>query len=337
MGRVAINTSNEISTTMLSNIFIDEYLEDANDAQIKVYLYLLRMMCSGEATSVSDLADKFNYTEKDVERALAYWEKQGLISLELSSTGHLTGIHMQDIVPKKGASITSLDSASSLPKYSVVKKQSEKKKKHTDNPQMLFVAEQYFGRTLNTNEIKTIYYIQDDLEFSEDLTDYLLQYCADAGKKDFDYVRKVAISWHEKEIKTPDEAKLESSSHKTAYTIMRELGLTNAPTNVELKYINKWQNEYNFSLQVILEACRRTVLQTQVKRIQYCDGILRKWNKNGISTLEDIKRADEAFSKTASINLSSNNNSVKVTSLFNQFQQNDYDMDDIEKRLLDKQ
>ena len=335
MGRVAINTNTDISTTMLSNIFIDEYLADANDAQIKVYLYLLRMMCSGDATSVSDLADKFNYTEKDVERALAYWEKQGLISLELSSTGRLTGIHMQDIIPRKAASITSLDGAMSLPRYSVVKKTENKKKKHTDNPQMLFVAEAYFGRTLNTNEIKTIYYIQDELEFSEDLIDYLLQYCADAGKKDFDYVRKVAISWHEKGIKNPEEARLESSSHKTAYTIMRELGMTTAPTNVELRYFNKWQNEFGFSLQVILEACRRTVLQTQVKRIQYCDGILRKWAKSGIVTLEDVKKADATFSKTMQAS-TSDKNSVKVTNLFNQFQQNEYNMDDIEKKLLDK-
>ncbi len=336
MGRVAINTSTEISTTMLSNIFIDEYLADANDAQVKVYLYLLRMMCSGEATSVSDLADKFNYTEKDVERALAYWEKQGLISLEFSNSGTLTGIHMQDIIPKKGATITSLDSAASLPRYSVVKKNENKKKAHTDNPQMLFVAEQYFGRTLNANEIKTIYYIQDELEFSEDLIDYLLQYCADSGKRDFDYARKVAISWHEKEIKTPEEARLESSSHKTAYTIMRELGLSTAPTNVELTYFNKWQNEYGFSLQVILEACRRTVLQTQVKRLQYCDGILRKWNKSGVVSLDDVKKADATFSKTAKAAQASDKNTIKVTNLFNQFQQNEYDMDDIEKQLLKK-
>lgn len=51
-------------------------MKDANDAQIKVYLYLLRMMTAGLTTSVSDIADKFNHTEKDVLRALKYWEKQ---------------------------------------------------------------------------------------------------------------------------------------------------------------------------------------------------------------------------------------------------------------------
>ena len=335
MGRVAINQNTEISTTVLSNIFIDEYLADANDAEIKVYLYLLRKMCANEATSVSDLADKFNYTEKDVERALTYWEKLGLIGLELGPSGHLTGIHIEDIVPKKSASITKINEASSLPKYSVVKN-SEPKKKHTENPQMLFVAEQYFGRTLNPTEIKTIYYIQDELEFSEDLIDHLLQHCVTAGKKDFDYVRKVAISWHEKGIKTPEEANLENSSHKTAYMLMRELGLTNAPTNVELKFFNKWQHEYNFSLQIILEACKRTVLQTQVKRLQYCDGILRKWHVNKVQTLEDIAKLEIAHLEKGKNAVSyGDKNTVKVTNPFNQFKQNEYDLEDIEKKLLD--
>ena len=45
-------------STMVSNLFIDEYMKSANDAQIKVYLYLLRMMGTHRAASVSDMADQ---------------------------------------------------------------------------------------------------------------------------------------------------------------------------------------------------------------------------------------------------------------------------------------
>ena len=38
-------------STMVSNLFIDEYMKSANDAQIKVYLYLLRMMGTHRALS----------------------------------------------------------------------------------------------------------------------------------------------------------------------------------------------------------------------------------------------------------------------------------------------
>ena len=343
MGRVIINQNSEISSTELSNIFIDEYLSDANDAEIKVYLYLLRMMCAGRATSVSDLADKFNYTEKDVLRALTYWEDQGLMSLEYSARGQLTGIHMQDIMPKKQSKATlhcmpapSAAHVESEHKVTAHKEPAKKAVKHNDNPQMLFVAEQYFGRTLNTNEIKTIYYIQDDLEFSEDLVDYLLQHCVTAGKKDFDYVRKVAISWHEKGITTPEAARLEGTAHKNAYAIMRELGMQNAPTKTELTYFDRWQSEYGFSMPIITEACRRTVLQTQSNRLKYCDSILRNWHENGARTLQDIKNLDDKFGKmTQAANASRTNEPVKFNNKFNRFKQNDINLDSIEDQLLD--
>ncbi len=339
MGRVIINQNSGISSTELSNIFIDEYLADANDAEIKVYLYLLRMMCAGQATSVSDLADKFNYTEKDVLRALTYWETQGLMALEYDGRGQLSGIHMQDIVPKKAMqrnlhTVPAKEEAT-VQKFAPTRQAKHKAVPHKDNPQMLFVAEMYFGRTLNPGEIETIYYIQDDLAFSEDLIDYLLQHCASAGKKNFDYVRKTAISWHEKGITTPEEARNESTAHKSAYTIMRELGMQNAPTQTELNFFERWQTEYGFTLNIITEACRRTVLQTQNKRLQYCDGILRKWHENGAKTLEDIQKLDEEFGKTNSSKTRVNGPVNFTDTKFNRFKQNNYNLDNMENQLLD--
>ena len=75
MGHFKIYQENYADVTVVSNIFIDQYMKDANDAQLKIYLYLLRVMGAGLCTSVSDIADQFNHTEKDVVRALKYWEK----------------------------------------------------------------------------------------------------------------------------------------------------------------------------------------------------------------------------------------------------------------------
>ena len=76
MARIALYKDNYADSTVVSNLFIDEYMKDANDAQLKVYFYLLRMLNAEQAISVSGIADKFNHTEKDVIRALKYWEKQ---------------------------------------------------------------------------------------------------------------------------------------------------------------------------------------------------------------------------------------------------------------------
>ena len=70
MGCFKIYRENHAGVTAVSNLFIDRYMKEANDAQLKIYLYLLRITEAGLATSISDMADQFNYTEKDVLRAV---------------------------------------------------------------------------------------------------------------------------------------------------------------------------------------------------------------------------------------------------------------------------
>lgn len=87
-----IYSESSSDSTMVSNLFIDEYMKSANDAQIKIYLYLLRMMGTHRPTSVSDLADQFNHTEKDVVRSLRYWERKGLLNLTFDKQDDLVSI-----------------------------------------------------------------------------------------------------------------------------------------------------------------------------------------------------------------------------------------------------
>ena len=50
----------------------------------------------------------------------------------------------------------------------------------------------------------------------------------------------------------------------------------------ELEYINKWTKEYGFLLDVIQEACDKTVMTTDNHRFAYADGILSKWYRAGV-------------------------------------------------------
>ena len=71
MSRMTLSQDTSMGSTLIPNYFIDEYMQDANDAQIKVYLFLLRLVTSGKDTSISDMADEINYTEKDIRRAIS--------------------------------------------------------------------------------------------------------------------------------------------------------------------------------------------------------------------------------------------------------------------------
>ena len=80
--------------TIVSNRFIDEFMPQANDAQLKIYLFLLRMLSAGRSLDIPEIADVFNHTEKDVMRALKYWEKCGVLLLEYDAAKNLTGIRL---------------------------------------------------------------------------------------------------------------------------------------------------------------------------------------------------------------------------------------------------
>ncbi len=356
MARLTIYKDNYIESTAVSNCFIDEYMKDANDAQLKVYLYLLRMMHANLSFSVSDIADKFNHTEKDVLRALRYWEKQKLLTLDYDADRNLVGIHLCELTP--GGSFVSHSSAVSLqpqepagvpnarpaaavpepaeqpdpyakPVYSADQLRSFKEQENT--AQLLFVAQVYVGRPLTASDMKTILYLSDVLHFSDDLIDYLIQYCVDRGKKDFRYMEKVAISWAQQGITTPKQAQKAALKYdKSVYAIMNELGKSSAPTSKELEYINRWIGEYGFSTDIIFEACERTVLAVDKHRFEYAEGILSSWRKENVRQKSDIKRVDEQHQKQKVVSA----RSTPTTNKFNQFKQNTYNFEELEQELL---
>lgn len=359
MAGLTIYKDNDVASTAVSNLFIDEYMKDANDAQLKVYLYLLRMMNAQLATSVSDIADKFNHTEKDVVRALKYWEKTGLLDLDFDKARNLVGIHVHDLntvggvrdagnsVPSSFVPTPSAQPAASAaeesrsdeyaapfskPTYSADQLREFKNRQNTS--QLLFVAESYIGKPLTPAEMKTILYFTDVLHFSDDLIDYLLQYCVERGKKDFKYIEKVALSWAEQGVTTPKQAQKVSSRYdKNVYAIMNELGRNSAPTPKEAEYIMRWIQEYGFSNDIIFEACERTVMATDKNRFEYAERILQSWHEQNVHHKSDICRIDKLYQQRRKSTAPAAA-ARQYTNRFGQFTQNTYDFDALEKELL---
>ncbi len=344
MGFLTIYQNNYTDSTVISNHFIDEYMEDANDAQLKIYLYLLRMVNARLDTSIGDIADKFNYTEKDVKRALAYWERKRLLFLDYDSHKNITGIHLLDSSaisnPSVNTAVTYPFVSTAVPEQPQVRQFSMEKPNYTadqlrdfkadeNTARLLFVAEQYLKKPLSANDMRTILFIMDKLGFSEDLTDYLIQYCVDRGKRDLRYIEKVAISWAEQGITTQKQAvALAGKYDKAVYEIMRALGKNNLPTETEVAYIDRWRKFYGFDNDVILTACERTVLATDSHRFEYADSILTSWYKAGVHHKGDIKSLDENHRRSKA------NRPTASTNKFNQFTQNEYDFEALEKEIL---
>ena len=349
----------QTNATVLDNEFIDHYMVRANGEYVKVYLLLLRHMNQSSGyLSVSELADLLECTEKDILRALRYWKSEGLLDYlddtpddpspksTAPSPAASSGLHdvqsgyMTSSIPADSVSDSAaLASTTNIQQYRSRKERAEFK-------ELLFVAEQYLGKTLSATDIDQITYFYDTLNMSAELIEYLIEYCVENGHKSMHYINKVALSWHEENITTVNLAKTSSFlNNKNCYCVLNAYGIKGrGPAASEIAYIRKWSEEYGFALEVILEACDRTMNSIHQPSFDYTDSILKRWNDKNVRQLKDIDAVDADYRKEkerakelakerkrqqqAQKPVSSQNNK------FNNFDGRSYDMNDLERRLV---
>lgn len=336
----------QTNATLLPNDFIDNYMVDANGEFVKVYLFLLRHLddpCS--SITISTIADCLNNTENDILRAFRYWEKEGLLCVERDTDGKITGLELQKtarigktaaVTPKKNhQGEQPVRKASEGPTTNSKAVQIDTFRAQKEIKSLLFIAEQYLGKTLTHSEMEAITYFYDTLHMSADLIEYLLETCVENGHKSMHYIQKVAFSWAESGIESVAQAKEQSTLYsRNCYTVLNAFGIKNrGPAASELTYIKKWAEEYGFSPDIIEEACRRTISATHQPSFEYADKILTKWHGRNIRHLRDITSLDEEYQKEHSASKTSARSRTTARNL-NNFERRSYDMDSLEEQLL---
>lgn len=384
-----INISSDIATsfTTVSDIFIDQYMPKANGEFVKVYLYLLRATGSGAGiATISEIADHFSNTEADIIRALNYWASEGILQLQSGADGQIIGINlcslsvsgmqaaqsniqsavadnaaqnnlqnistadirMQDSVVEKLKSQTTDKPASSQKEYTL--DEIKEFRKNPDISELFFIIETYLKHTLSSTDTNMVLYWLDELHFSTDLVEYLVEYCITKGHSSLRYMNKVALGWADTGIKTVDQAKDDAAAHSQIYySVMKALGITGRNlVDSEVSLINKWVGEYGFDIELVKAACSKTISAIQKPSFEYTDSILANWRKKDVHTLKDVEVLDANFAKAnkasatgssqgtnaanGSSKPKSNNSSSK--NKFNNFNQRNNDYDKLEKLFL---
>lgn len=373
MGNLTLTTKNNYGYTAISNIFISSFVPEANGEFVKLYLYLLHLISTGNSNiSISLLADTFNQTEADIMRALRYWDKLNVISLTFAGNNDsLSNITINDFNSDNSAASTTkadfnnttfpetskLASSAAIaptvpdaPSYNI-----SEGPKHVEPSSMqysaekiselnsdenfsmlLYVIESYLGRPLSIKETNAIVYFYDSLDFSIELIDYLFEYCVEHNKKSINYIEKVALAWADKGIHTVTEAKEEVSNHTdSVYQIMKAFGISNRdPGQHERAMISKWADTYCFDTDIIIEACNRTIKAIHQPSFEYADTILSKWKSSNITTMADIKKDDAAYAASSNSKTRYQSSAKTGSTKFNNFQQRDKKSDDWYNSLL---
>ena len=257
-------------------------------------------------------------------------------------------IRMQDSVVEKLKSQTPDKAASSQKEYTL--DEIKEFRKNPDISELFFIIETYLKHTLSSTDTNMVLYWLDELHFSTDLVEYLVEYCITKGHSSLRYMNKVALGWADAGIKTVDQAKDDAAAHSQIYySVMKALGITGRNlVDSEVSLINKWVGEYGFDIELVKAACSKTISAIQKPSFEYTDSILANWRKKDVHTLKDVEVLDANFAKankasatgssqgTNAANCSSkpksNNSSSK--NKFNNFNQRNNDYDKLEKLFL---
>ena len=160
--------------------------------------------------------------------------------------------------------------------------------------QLLYIAQKYLNKVFTPRDCQVFAYLYEDLGMNEEVLEYLVEYCVQNGHTSMRYIEAVARSWHEKGIRTAQEAKDYSASYnRDSFAVMKAFGINSRkPAAPEQKLMDKWFKDYGFSRDVVLEACNRTITAIHNPSFQYADKILTDWKEAGVRGLGDIMELD---------------------------------------------
>lgn len=298
-------------------------------------------------SAVADNAAQNNLQNSVVNNATQNNLQNGVVNNAAQNIS-TANIRMQDSVVEKLKSQTTDKAASSQKEYTL--DEIKEFRKNPDISELFFIIETYLKHTLSSTDTNMVLYWLDELHFSTDLVEYLVEYCITKGHSSLRYMNKVALGWADAGIKTVDQAKDDAAAHSQIYySVMKALGITGRNlVDSEVSLINKWVGEYGFDIELVKAACSKTISAIQKPSFEYTDSILANWRKKDVHTLKDVEVLDANFAKAnkasatgssqstnaanGSSKSKSNNSSSK--NKFNNFNQRNNDYDKLEKLFL---
>lgn len=316
--------SKNFGYTPVNNFFIDTYMPKARGEYVKVYLLGLKYCVSGELGATSSvIATSLSLLETDVINAWNYWNDEGIIKMiPIDNMGNFN-IEFLDLSNAPEESNNNINLLEELNNSSI--------------KGMFQDIEKMLGRPLSPKEMTMYLSWQKEYNFAPELILLLIQYCVSKGKVDSRYIEKIAIVWHDTNIKNIEEAQIFIKKHEDKWITIRKilnyLGIKATEImKPQEQMLEKWINVYNFPVDIIYKACDVCFERINKADFKYIDGILNSWFKEGITSLQDIEKKDKKkvpFNKNTAAN---NANAPKGN--FTNYEQREYDFEELEKRLL---
>lgn len=269
------------SRTEIPDVFFTEYLSQASGDAIKVYLCLIFLSKYDKDIKLNDLSKKLNLSFATIQAALTFWEELGVVTKKVN--GYVLN-NLQEIELHK-AYVLNL----TLSKEKIL--DNEKSKYRATAIES--INNQYFQGIMSPSWYSNIDLWFKKYGFDEQVMMALFEYCFNKSALHKNYVQAVAEGWASHNIQSYND--LENyfqqydNLNKVKKAIAKKLGRYTPFTQFESDYIEKWFLDYNYSLDIINIALKKTTSKTN-PNFEYLDKIISDWHDRNLKTVEDIEK-----------------------------------------------
>lgn len=282
------NQSILFSYTEIPDIFFTEYLPQANGDCIKVYLFMVFLAKYDKEIKLNDLSKKLNLSLPIIQGALAFWEGLGVITKKLD--GYILN-DVQEIELHK----------SYVPNLTLSQ---EDIKKNTESKYRAraidSINNQYFQGVMSPSWYSNIDLWFKKYGFDEQVMVSLFDYCFNRSALHTNYIQAVADTWSSHGVKTYNDLELYSQKNegiaKIKKSIAKKLGRYTPFTEYEDAYIDKWILDYNYSLDIINVALKKSTTKVNPS-FAYIDKIISDWHERNLKTVDEIEKFMSEFKK----------------------------------------
>lgn len=309
----------DLGETSIENIFLNDFMPAADGNFVKVYLlgYKFAKDSGGEKPFSNEIiADVLGIIESDVLRAWQYWEKQGIIHIHDDHEGQTI-----EFLNLKQLYINNVYTKEPLPH---VNREFDHIVENPKIANLLTRAEFLMRKPVSSAQKRDIAKWIEAYNMPAELIEEAFFYSTEV-KQIFSvkYVEGVVRNWADRNIRTPEEIEQSYLEYDEKYyrynKVLRRIGYDKKVfTQVDFELVNSWFDEMNFSMDMVMEACKRTS-NISTPSLSYVDGVLRKWKEREIATVEEIAQKDKK-TKTPRVSKTKFHNFSQITEKYSEEQ-----------------
>lgn len=233
------------TTTQIDNLFLSDFLPNANGDYVKVYLYGLYKCQSGKDNDLDSFARSLDMDKEDVISIFYYWQELGLVNV----------INVEPIMVR----------------YLPVKNAIYKMKKYNVDKYTAFniSAQELIGsKMLTPRELEEFYYLIENLHIEKEALLKIIDYCVGLKGKNVSvsYIVAVAKNWVYDGVRTSEDVdnRLVEQERVSGdiVLVLKAMGIKRQATTDEYQMYLDWTKDMDIPLDLITHVAKKTKSKT---------------------------------------------------------------------------